>query len=58
MKDWRLANGPGKEVFFTQDHTPGKVLAMDWTDMGSAGIKLYISMELNKEKACSIFLRV
>ena len=40
VKDWRLANGPGKEVFFTQDHTPGKVLAMDWTDMGSAGITI------------------
>ncbi len=40
VKDWRLANGPGKEVFFTQDHTPGKVLAMDWTDMGSVGITI------------------
>jgi transposase InsO family protein len=40
VKDWRLANGPGKEVFFTQDHTPGKVLAMDWTDMGSLGITI------------------
>jgi transposase len=34
VRDWRLKNGPGKEVFFTQNHTPGKVLAMDWTDMG------------------------
>ena len=40
VKDWRLVNGPGKEVFFTQDHTPGKVLAMDWTDMGSLGITI------------------
>lgn len=40
VKDWRLANGPGKEVFFTQDHAPGKVLAMDWTDMVSAGITI------------------
>lgn len=40
VKDWRLANGPGKEVFFTQDQTPGKVLAMDWTDMGSVGITI------------------
>ena len=39
-RDWRLENGPGKEVFFTQDHTPGKVLAMDWTDMGSVGITI------------------
>ena len=40
VKDWRLANGPGKEVFFTQDHPPGKTLAIDWTDMGSAGITI------------------
>jgi len=40
VRDWRLENGPGKEVFFTQDHTPGKVLAMDWTDMGPLGITI------------------
>jgi transposase len=40
VRDWRLANGPGKEVFFTQDQTPGKVLAMDWTDMGPLGITI------------------
>ena len=40
VRDWRLENGPGKEVFFTQDHTPGKVLAMDWTDMGALGITI------------------
>ncbi len=40
VRDWRLENGPGKEVFFTQDQTPGKVLAMDWTDMGSLGITI------------------
>ena len=40
VKDCRLANGPGKEVFFTQDQTPGKVLAMDWTDMGGLGITI------------------
>ena len=40
VRDWRLENGPGKEVFFTQDQTPGKVLAMDWTDMNSAGITI------------------
>lgn len=40
VRDWRLAEGPEKEVFFTQDHTPGKVLAMDWTDMGSLDITI------------------
>lgn len=40
VRDWRLKNGPGREVFFTQNQTPGKVLAMDWTDMGSVGITI------------------
>lgn len=40
VKEWRLENGPDKEVFFTQDPTPGKVLAMDWTDMGPLGITI------------------
>ncbi len=34
VKSWRLSEGPEKEVFFTQDHQPGEVLAVDWTDMG------------------------
>ena len=38
VKKWRLAEGPEKEVFFTQDHRPGKTLAVDWTDMGGVGI--------------------
>ena len=37
---WRLAEGPEKEVFFTQDHKPGEVLAVDWTDMGPVGITI------------------
>ena len=40
VRDWRLENGPGKEVFFTQDHTPGKVLAMDWTEMGPLAVTI------------------
>ena len=40
VKSWRLKEGPDKEVFFTQDHQPGEVLAVDWTDMGSLGITL------------------
>ena len=27
VRQWRLAEGPEKEVFFTQDHKPGEVLA-------------------------------
>jgi len=38
VRSWRLAEGPEKEIFFTQDHKPGKTLAVDWTDMGSVGV--------------------
>ncbi len=40
VRAWRLAEGPEKEVFFTQDHPPGKTLAVDWTDMGGVGITI------------------
>lgn len=40
VRQWRLAQGPEKEVFFTQDHAPGRVLAVDWTDMGGLGITI------------------
>ena len=40
VRKWRLAEGPEKEVFFTQDHEPGKVLAIDWTDMNQLKITI------------------
>ena len=40
VRQWRLAEGPEKEVFFTQDHKPGGTLAVDWTDMGGVGISI------------------
>jgi transposase len=40
VRQWRLAEGPEKEVFFTQDHPPGRTLAVDWTDMGGLGITI------------------
>jgi len=40
VRKWRLAEGPEKEVFFTQDHKPGRTLAVDWTDMGGLGITI------------------
>ena len=40
VRQWRLTEGPEKEVFFTQDHKPGAVLAVDWTDMGGLGITI------------------
>jgi transposase len=38
VRSWRLAEGPEKEIFFTQDQKPGKTLAVDWTDMGGVGV--------------------
>jgi len=29
---WRLQHGPDKEVFFEQEHQPGKVMQLDWTN--------------------------
>lgn len=40
VRAWRMENGPEKEVFFTQDHAPGKVIAVDWTDMKKLGITI------------------
>ncbi len=40
VRSWRLAEGPEKEIFFTQDHKPGKTLAADWTDMGGVGVSI------------------
>jgi transposase len=40
VRQWRLAEGPEKEVFFTQDHKPGEVLAVDWTVMESLGVMI------------------
>jgi transposase len=40
VRSWRLAEGPEKEIFFTQDQKPGKTLAVDWTDMGGVGITI------------------
>lgn len=40
VRSWRLAEGPEKEIFFTQDQKPGKTLAVDWTDMGGVCITI------------------
>lgn len=40
VQAWRLAEGPDKEVFFTQNQIPGKVLAMDWTEMNQLNITI------------------
>ena len=40
VKIWRALEGPGKEVYFSQIHIPGKLSASDFTDMSGLGISL------------------
>ena len=37
---WRALYGPGREVFFPQDHVPGERLQTDFTHCGSLGITI------------------
>jgi hypothetical protein len=40
IRQWRAAVGPPKEVFFTQDHYPGRLGASDFTHMTSLNVTL------------------
>lgn len=40
VKSWRAQEGPAREVFFPQVHTPGKLGQSDFTHMGSLGITI------------------
>jgi len=40
VKAWRLKEGAGKEIFFTQEVKPGETLAVDWTDMKTLHISI------------------
>jgi len=31
VRHWRATEGPEREVFFAQDHQPGRLLQLDWT---------------------------
>jgi hypothetical protein len=37
---WRLQHGPDKEVFFAQEHLPGQVMQLDWTNANELGITI------------------
>ena len=37
---WRLQHGPDKEVFFAQEHLPGQVLQLDWTNANELGVTI------------------
>lgn len=41
VKVWRALEGPGKEVFFVQEHHPGRLSQSDFTHMNSLGITIW-----------------
>ena len=40
VRQWRALNGPEKEVFFPQEHPPGREAAYDFTDCGELGVRI------------------
>ncbi|MDQ1352216.1 MAG: hypothetical protein QG657_2522 [Acidobacteriota bacterium] len=40
VKRWRAENGPGKEVFFAQKHSPGELSSSDFTHMSELEITI------------------
>jgi hypothetical protein len=40
IRDWRALHGPPKEVFFEQEHVPGREAAFDFTDCGELGVTI------------------
>lgn len=40
VKGWRATEGPAKEVFFAQQHPPGRLSASDFTHMDELGITI------------------
>jgi hypothetical protein len=40
IKHWRATEGPGREVFFTQKHVPGRLGESDFTHMTELGITI------------------
>ena len=40
IKHWRATEGPGKEIYFPQEHRPGELAQSDYTHMGKLGITI------------------
>ena len=40
VNKWRSLHGPGKTVFFTQEHHPGRLAASDFTVCNELGVKI------------------
>jgi hypothetical protein len=41
LKTWRATRGPAKEVFFAQEHAPGRLGASDFTRMTDLGVTIH-----------------
>jgi hypothetical protein len=54
VRVWRAQEGPGKEVYFPQEHKPGRRMSTDFTHMKKLGIT--ISGELFDHKLCHCVL--
>ena len=37
---WRLQHGQDKEVFFAQEHRPGRMMQLDWTNANELGVTI------------------
>jgi hypothetical protein len=40
LRDWRALHGPGKEVFFPQEHVPGREAQLDFTHASELGVTI------------------
>lgn len=40
LRQWRALNGPEKEVYFPQEHPPGREAAYDFTDCAELGVTI------------------
>ena len=40
VQSWKLAQGPDKEVFFEQEHLPGRVMQLDWTNANELAVSI------------------
>ena len=40
MRDWRALHGPDREVYFAQEHPPGREGQMDFTHCGELGVTI------------------
>ena len=40
LRDWRALSGPDREVFFEQEHPPGREAQVDFTHCGELGVTI------------------